>query len=298
MTRGRKQELFPRTSPLHFFGSEVRYAREEAGITQGDLGAMVPCDPSTVSRIEAGALAPDRHFAETCDEAFPEHHGWFTRFYIDSRDWNQPFATSFRPFAAYEASATTLYMFEHSLIPGLLQTSDYAFAVLSRHPGVTEGEVAERVAARMERQSILHDDDPPTLWTVLDEAVLTRRVGNPKVMHAALTYLADMSRQPNVVLQVLVDAGAHVGLQGSMQIAETAGAAIAVSIEDIADGRLVEESATVERLTTRFRWLQSEALPAGASRELIERIAEEKWNQGVLTPGVHRRTPAPPEATA
>lgn len=280
MTRGRKQELSPRTSPLHFFGSEVRYAREEAGMTQSDLGSMVPCDPSTVSRIEAGTLAPDRRFAEACDDAFPEHHGWFTRFYTDSRDWNQPHPASFRPFAAYEASATALYMFEHSLIPGLLQTEDYAYAVLSRHPGVTEGEVAERMAARMERQEILRRDDPPMMWTVLDETVLTRCVGSPKVMHATLTHLADMSRLPNLVLQVLVDAGAHVGLQGSMQIAETAGAAIAVSLEDIADGRLVEESTTVAKLTTRFRWLQSEALPAGASRELMERIAEEKWNQG------------------
>lgn len=279
MTRGRKQELSPRTSPLHFFGSEVRYAREEAGMTQSDLGAMVPCDPSTVSRIEAGALAPDRHFAETCDEAFPEHNGWFTRFYTDSRDWNQPHPESFRAFGNYEAAATEIYMFEHSLVPGLLQTSEYAYEVLSRHPGVTEGEVAERVAARLERQRILGRDDPPTLWIVLDEAVLTRCVGNPKIMYQSLTYLAELARRPNIVLQVLVNSGAHVGLQGSMQIAETAGAAIVASLEDISDGRIVDEPATVAKLTTRFRWLQSEALPAGASLELMERIAEEKWNK-------------------
>lgn len=279
MTRGRKQELSPRTSPLHFFGSEVRYAREEAGMTQCDLGAMVPCDPSTVSRIEAGSLAPDRNFAETCDDAFPEHRGWFTRFYTDSRDWNQPFAASFRPFAAYETSATALYTFEHSLIPGLLQTEDYAEAVLTRHPSVTPGEVSERVAARLERQAILYRDDPPMLWTVLDEGVLTRRVGTSKVMYAALRHLAEVSQRPNIVLQVLVDADAHVGLQGSVQIAETEGADIGASLEDLADGRLVEESATIAKLTMRFRWLQAEALPAGASRALIERIAEDKWNQ-------------------
>lgn len=193
--------------------------------------------------------------------------------------WNQPFAASFRPFTAYETAATALYTFEHSLIPGLLQTEAYAEAVLTRQPSVTPGEVAERVAARLERQAILYRDDPPMLWTVLDENVLTRRVGDAKIMHAALRHLADMSRRPNVILQVLADADAHVGLQGSVQIAETASGDIAASLEDLADGRLIAESSTVAKLTMRFRWLQAEALPAGASRALIERIAEDKWNQ-------------------
>src|ERR1700691_1121074 len=164
MARGRKQELTPSTSPLHFFGSEVRRAREEAGMTQADLAAMVPCDPSTVSRIEAGALAPDRRFAGMCDEAFPGLRGVFGRFYTDSRDWNSPFASPFRPFAQYEAAATTIYTFEHSLIPGLLQTEDYAHAVLSRHLSTAHGEITERVAARMTRQEVLTQDDPPMLW--------------------------------------------------------------------------------------------------------------------------------------
>jgi transcriptional regulator with XRE-family HTH domain len=75
MARGRKQALTPNASPLHFFGSEVRHAREAAGMTLNDLGAMVPCDPSTVSRVESGILAPDMHFAEVCDEAFPSSGG-------------------------------------------------------------------------------------------------------------------------------------------------------------------------------------------------------------------------------
>lgn len=189
-----RRKLTPDASPRHHFGSEVRRAREAAGMTLADLAAMVPCDPSTVSRIEAGAIAPDAHFATVCDEAFPEMNGWFSRFYQDSRDWNQPFAEPFRTFAAYEAEATALYGYEHALIPGLLQTEAYARAALSRHPAVTDGEITERLAARMARQAVLARDDAPMAWFVMDESVLTRRVGSAKIMYDALTHLAAVSR--------------------------------------------------------------------------------------------------------
>ena len=275
MTRERK--LTPSASPLRFFGSEVRRARETAGMTLGDLAAMIPCDPSTVSRVENGILAPDSHFAEVCDQAFPASGGWFTRFYIESRDWNAPFPAPFRPFAQDESEATALYVFEPVLIPGLLQTEDYARAVLSQHPNVSDGEVSERVTARMARQAVLARSDPPLVWFVLDAAVLHRPVGGPKVMHAALCHVAEVSRLPNVTIQILTS-NVHVGLQGSVNIAETAGARTTANLEDMADGRLVNDHVTVSMVATRFRHLQTEALSAADSRALIEQIAEEKWN--------------------
>jgi hypothetical protein len=74
-----KRDLDPEMSPLHFFGTEVRRAREAAAMTLADLGAMVPCDASTVSRIESGQLSPAERFAKACDEAFPQMGGWFGR---------------------------------------------------------------------------------------------------------------------------------------------------------------------------------------------------------------------------
>jgi transcriptional regulator with XRE-family HTH domain len=278
MARGRKQPLTPNASPLHFFGSEVRRAREAAGMTLADLAVLVPCDPSTVSRIESGILAPDAHLARVCDEAFPQLGGWFTRFYAESRDWNAPFPPSFRPFAEDEAEATALYVFQFALVPGLLQTEDYARAVLSRHPNASDGEVAERVAARLARQAILARDEPPLTWFVLDAAVLHRDVGGPKVMYAALRHVAEMSRRPHITTQVLTT-GAHVGLQGSFDIAEKAGATVTANLEDIADGRVVKDTATVSMVATRFRHLQTEALSAADSLALIEQIAEERWNR-------------------
>jgi hypothetical protein len=279
MTRGRKVELKPSQSPLHFFGSEVRRAPEAARISLNEFASRVPCDPSTVSRVEAGILAPDRHFAVVCDEAFPDLGGWFTRFYDESRDWNQPFAPSFGSFTPHEATATAIYTCNHSLIPGLLQTEDYARAVLSRHPGVTDGEVTERVAGRMARQAALTRDDPPWYWAVIDEAALHRRIGDEKTMHAALRRLVEVSLRPKVILQMLADGDAHVGLAGSVQIAKTAGAETIASLEDFSDSRLVKDSATIAKIKARFHWLQAEALSPDASRKRIEQIAEEVWRQ-------------------
>jgi transcriptional regulator with XRE-family HTH domain len=85
------RELDPGASPAHFFGAEVRRAREAAGMTLADLAALVPCDASTVSRVESGLLSPTGRFAAACDEAFPHMTGWFTRFYNNSSSWDGPF---------------------------------------------------------------------------------------------------------------------------------------------------------------------------------------------------------------
>ena len=143
----RVRTLTPGASPTHFFGSEVRRAREAAGLPQAQLGALVPCDKSVVSRIEAGLVQADEAFARTCDVAFPHLDGFFTRFWKECQTWTPAFPAAFREFATYEAEALTIWTFQHSLVPGLLQTEGYARAVLERHPNVTSEQVAERVAA-------------------------------------------------------------------------------------------------------------------------------------------------------
>src|SRR6185437_9752357 len=109
-----------------------------------------------VSRVEAGLIAPDESFARACDAAFPQMGGWFTRFWKDSQTWGDAFPAAFREFAMYEATAIALWTFQHTLMPGLLQTEDYARAVLERHPNATVEQVAERVAARLARQAVLN----------------------------------------------------------------------------------------------------------------------------------------------
>src|SRR5271165_243446 len=84
----RERELDATLSPLAFFGAEVRRARTAAGMSLADLGQLVPCDKSTVSRVESGLLAPDEAFARACDQAFPAAGGWFARFYEAHAKWD------------------------------------------------------------------------------------------------------------------------------------------------------------------------------------------------------------------
>jgi hypothetical protein len=161
------------------------------------------------------------------------------------------------------------------VIPGLLQTEEYAREVLSRHPGVSDGQVTERVAARIARKAVLTCDNPPLAWFVLDVAALHREIGDRKMMYAVLCHIAEMTCLPNVTIQILTSR-AHVGLQGAVNIAETVGGGTVASLEDLADGRIVDDQATVSLLARRFRHLQTEALSVADSLTFIEQIAEEE----------------------
>ena len=230
---------------LSLFADEMKAAREQRGWSQADLADKIPYSLSTISMVEALHRAPAR-------------------------------------FAAYEAEATALYVFEHSLVPGLLQTPGYARAVLATRPNTAEDEVDNLVAARLARQVILTRDDPPAplLWALIDEGVLYRPVAPAEVMHDQLTCLAEMSRRPNITVQVVpYSAGGHTGLLGAFTIADMSSSAGIVNVEDITYGRVFEDSATVSRVTLHYKSLQSEALPKGASRELITRVAEDRWKE-------------------
>jgi hypothetical protein len=271
----RVRTLTPGASPTHFFGSEVRRAREAAGMPQAGLGALVPCDKSVVSRIEAGLVQADEAFARTCDVAFPHLDGFFIRFWKNCQSWSAAFPAAFREFAAYEAEAFTIWTFQHSLVPGLLQTEGYARAVLERHPNVTSDQVAERVAARLTRQSVLERGDPPLLWVLLDENVLHRHVGGATIMKDQLAHLTAMARRPNITVQLIPREEAHVGLTGAFSMAESADAFVA-HLEHIADGLMTDSPAIVAQASTRFDALKADACRRSESLTLIEEMAE-KW---------------------
>jgi hypothetical protein len=259
---------------MHFFGSEVRRAREAAGMTQVELGDLVPCDKSVVSRIEGGLVHADEPFARACDVAFPHMSGFFSRFWRDCQSWGVAFPAAFRDFASYEAEAIALWSLEHSLMPGLLQTEDYARAVLERHPRVTPDEVTERVSARVTRQAILDGDRAPRYWVLLDENVLHREVGGPEVMRDQLKYLAAMARQSNVTVQVLPRIGAHIGHQGGFAMAETHDARV-VFLEHFTGGMTIDSPAVVAEASVQFDMLRTDAYRGTESQSIIERMAEE-----------------------
>jgi transcriptional regulator with XRE-family HTH domain len=265
------------TAALSLFADELKAAREQRGWSQADLAEQIPYSLSTISMVEALHRVPTRDLAAHLDKVFGTP-GTFAR--LEGRLRDLPFPASFRPFAAYEAEATALYVFEHSLIPGLLQTPEYARAVLATRPNTAEDEIDNLVAARLARQVILTRDEPPPplLWALIDEGVLHRPVAPAEVMCDQLARLVEISRRPNVTVQVLpYSAGGHSGLLGAFTIADLGSNPGTVNVEDITDGRVFEDPSMVSRVTLRYKSLQSEALPKGASRELIARVAEERW---------------------
>lgn len=178
---------------------------------------------------------------------------------------NLPFPASFRSFAPHEAEATALYTFEHSFIPGLLQTEAYARAVMEAYPDATEEVVSERLAGRLSRQAILDRDDPPppVVCALIDQSALNREIGGPMVMREQLVHLAAMSCRPNITVQIIPNTGPHPGLLGAFTVADLEGAPGIVNLEDVADGRVAEDAATVSMVALRFHSLRGDALSKG-----------------------------------
>jgi Domain of unknown function (DUF5753) len=223
--------------------------------------------------IESPRRVPRLDFAERYDEVFGTV-GTFARLQQFAR--TTPLPSWFRPYAEIEATATQLRMFEHSLIPGLLQTEEYARSILAVQPNTTADELDEMVAARMDRQVVLTRTEPPLIWVVVDEAALRRQVGGAKVMREQLLHLAELSLRPNINIEVLPSsAAAHCGLLGAFAVADVDDASRVAYLETVTEGFIVESSSTIAEVMLSFDTLRSETLSRGASRDLILKRAEE-----------------------
>jgi len=204
---------------LAWFADELRAHRSAHGWTQADVAAKTSYSESLIAQVETGRKAPTPELARALDRVFatpgfteddpgiPSSSGTFGRLVVRLR--NLPFPASFRSFAPHEAEATALYTFEHSVIPGLLQTEAYARAILETHPDVTEDVVSERLAGRLSRQAILERDDPPppVVCALIDQSALNREIGGPAVMREQLMHLVAMSRRPNITVQIIPNTG-------------------------------------------------------------------------------------------
>lgn len=161
--------------------------------------------------------------------------------------------------------------------PGLLQTGEYARAVLSTRVGATEEDIEEAVQGRIARQRILDRDNPPELWSIIDEGVLTRPVGSGQIMRGQLKHVAEMVSRSHIVVQVIpLSAGAHQGLNGGAFVVADFDGAPAVAYQDTAiSGQIVEDEDQAAGLAYLWDMLRLEALPRAASLKLIQEAAEQ-----------------------
>jgi DNA-binding XRE family transcriptional regulator len=265
-------------SPMAFFGAELRRVRVAAGLSQDQLGQKLVFSGDTVGKIETGERAPTPDFAARCDGAFPHLDGLFARLLELARRWNGPHPQWFRHWLDAEREATSLRTWQPMLVPGLLQTADYARAILAVGPDTTADELEQLVAARIERQAILDRPRPPEMWVVLDEAVLHRLIGTRKIMYDQLVALADTSCRTNITIQIVpADVGTHAGLLGAFIVAGFDGSPSTLYVETAVEGQTIEKPALVSKAALAFDRLRAEALPRGASRDLIGKVAEQRW---------------------
>jgi hypothetical protein len=180
-------------------------------------------------------------------------------------------------FLAFEGEASEILAFEPNVVPGILQTAEYASAVMRRSV-VLEGPdaVGEGVSSRLARQAVLLRDPPPNLSVIIDEAVLRRQVGDADVMRRQLLRLLQTAEQPNITIQVLpLSVGAHPGVAGSFEILgfDDHTAMPVVYCEDLTGGLVRDSPADVRRYQRAFAVLQRMALPPKATKSTIESFA-------------------------
>ncbi|TCO55161.1 helix-turn-helix domain-containing protein [Actinocrispum wychmicini] len=219
---------------LRWLRSELRRARERAGRTQKDVAAEFGWHPSKVIRIEQGSVTLDvadlsvmlRYYGVTDQDKISEfteaarsakEHVWWD-------DYRRDFSPELITFVSYEASAVRNRQFQLTMIPGILQTEQYARAIMRLYDD--DDRIIDRgVALRLDRQRILEAPDPPQMFFVLDEAAIRRPVGGRDVMAGQLRKLKELADRPNVSIQVVpLAAGEYVGMKGSFTIFEFAGA--------------------------------------------------------------------------
>jgi len=199
-----------------------------------------------------------------------------------ARVWWAPYRSSvaepYDEYVAFEAEAVAMCEWEAQVVPGLLQTDEYAHAVIEVGAEVRDPEVAQRrIALRMARQSVLTRDPPPRLCVILDEAVLHREVGGRAVLRRQLQRLLDASQRPGVDLLVLpFSAGSHAALTDAFVIFEFAGdqRPPVVHSEDLVGGQLRTKPADVRVYRDAFADLRARALDVAQTREIIARTGD------------------------
>ncbi|MFD9790450.1 helix-turn-helix domain-containing protein [Streptomyces sp. NPDC059070] len=267
-------------------GQELRRLRELKGMTAEEVAERLLVSQSKISRLENGRRSiSQRDVRDLCGVYEVEDHrivDSLMQMAKDSRQQGWWHAFGDIPYSVYiglETDAASLRVYESLIVPGLLQTREYAQAVIEgMWPEATSSDIDKRIQIRLKRQDRLTDpNNPLRFWVVIDEALLRRVVGNERIMRDQLLHLAQLSEQPHVTLQVLpYDAGAHPGMYGKFAILEFHDAmdASVVYLEGVTSDLYLEKANDVQSYTVMYEHLRAKALSAEQSRDFIHRVAD------------------------
>ncbi|MFE1366707.1 Scr1 family TA system antitoxin-like transcriptional regulator [Streptomyces anulatus] len=256
------------------FGSRVRKLRTAAGLTQTEVGALTHVVGSRIAQIErATGAKPTLELTRALDRELVADDLLIDLWpYV----YREAFPNWSQAFIAYSARAAVIRQYAAHAVPGLLQTPEYARALLSVGHSLRGAEhLEERVAARLDRQTRLTDPGRPELWIILDEAVLRRPVGGSAVMRGQLEKLLRMAEEPGIIIQVLpFDQGEHGALGGSLTVLVMPDGSEVAYTEGAHHGQLTEEPDEVERFVLTYDQLRAMALPPLMSLDLIRSVLE------------------------
>lgn len=270
-------------------GAELRRLRDSAGYKLEEVAGMLGVAPSTLSRIETGKAPTKLAYLSQLLELYQVTDAGQRQILVDMareghrKGWwaayDDVLPSGLGVYVGLEAEASGLRSYEIGVVHGLLQTTDYARAILrASAPRHTADQIERLVDLRMERQRRLDDNPPLDLWVIHDEAVIRRTVGGPVVMRHQLAHLLVAAGLPGVTLQVLpFDTGAHAGHDGPFSIVEfhDRSDSEVVYVESTAGPIYLEKDREVRASAEVFDRLRAAALPPEASLDLISKAARE-----------------------
>ncbi|MFJ7149404.1 helix-turn-helix domain-containing protein [Streptomyces sp. NPDC100445] len=271
------------------FGARVRRLRTAAGLTQAELGERTHVVSTRITQIErASGAKPTLELARALDTVLGADdllvELWPYVYREAFPDWS-------RKFMEYSERAVAIRQYAAHVVPGLLQTEDYARAVLSLD-ALLDGEeqLEERVTARMGRQERLSSSDRPELCVILDEAVLRRPIGGHAVTRKQLMRLLDAASERHITLQVLpFDQGGHEAMGGSLTTLTLPDGSEVAYTEGADYGQLIEEPADVSRYKVIYDRLRVAALPPIMSLDMIRSTSEGNYRGANLPSRSERR---------
>ena len=267
-------------------GAQLRKLREARGITREAAGWEIRASESKISRMELGRVGfkerdvadlltlygiADSDERETLLELARSANtpGWWHRYNDLLPGW-------FQPYLGLESAAAVIRAYEVQYVPGLLQTRDYARAVVMiSHRHSPQEEVERRINLRMERQHVLNQANPPQMWVVVDEAVLWRSIGGPMVMRGQIASLIESTKLPNVRIQVLpFAAGGHAAVGGAFSLLRFPDRDLpdVVYAEQLTSALFLDKRDDVDEYTAAMERLCIEAQPPARTVEILERI--------------------------
>lgn len=266
------RELDPTKSVAALLGTKVRHFRELAGLTQVQLGSLVCTSNTRIAKIELGTDPPTPVMAADLDKVL-QADGAITELvpFLEQQpyeDWAATFLTK-------QAEATAIHESSQT-VPGLLQTEEYARAMLTSGQVLHERDVELTLRARMERQSVLSRQRPPWLWTILGEAGLRNIVGDTGIMYRQLDYLVTAGRFERVHVQILpFNKADPAALRGTMTLLTFLGGGKAAYTEGMHSGKYIDDPDDVARYAALYDRLQANALDPSTSVSLIRTVQEE-----------------------